>query len=74
MPSHKMRLRRMLHLRGAENLSGPPKTFFLDGDTKKRATKGRCQAKRVWGHAPPENFAEFDLISEAFRAFKISQF
>ena len=48
----------------------PPKSFFLDGDTKERAPKGRCQARGVWGHAPPpENFAEFDLILEAFCAF-----
>ena len=47
----------------------PPKYFFLDGDAKERAPKGRCQARGVWEHAPPENFAEFDLILEAFCAF-----
>ena len=59
-------------------MRGPPKIifrgiflkyFFLDGDAKERAPKGRCQARGVWGHAPPENFAEFDLILEAFCAF-----
>ena len=48
---------------------GPLKYFFLDGDAKERAPTGRCQARGVWGHAPPENFAEFDLILEAFCAF-----
>ena len=48
---------------------GPLKYFFLDGDAKERAPKGRCQARGVWGHAPPENFAEFDLILEPFCAF-----
>ena len=48
---------------------GPLKYFFLDGDAKERAPKGRCQARGVWGHAPPENFAEFDLILVAFCAF-----
>ena len=48
---------------------GPLKYFFLDGDAKERAPKGRCQAMGVWEHAPPENFAEFDLILEAFYAF-----
>ena len=52
------------------HLSGPPKICFLDGDAKERAPKGRCQATGVWGgHAPPENFAEFHLILEAFCAF-----
>ena len=51
------------------HLSGPPKNFFLNGDAKERAPKGRCQATGVWGHAPPENFAEFDLTLEAFCAF-----
>ena len=51
------------------DLSGPPKIFFLDGDAKERAPKGRCQARGVWGHAPTENFAEFDLILEALCAF-----
>ena len=51
------------------HLSGPPKNVFLDGDTKERAPKGRCQAREVWGACPPENFAEFDLILETFRAF-----
>ena len=51
------------------HLSGRPQIFFSDDDTKERAPKGRCQARRVWGHAPPENFAEFDLILEAFCAF-----
>ena len=50
------------------HLSGPPKYFFLDGDTKERAPKGRCQARGVWGHGPSEIFAEFDLILEAFCA------
>ena len=59
------------------HLSGPPKKFFLDGDIKERAPKERCQARGVWEHAPPEKFAEFDLILEAFcafGAFKIPQF
>ena len=51
------------------HLSGPPKIFFLDGDTKERGPKGQCQARGVWGHAPPENFADLDLILEAFCAF-----
>ena len=53
------------------HLLGPPKNFFLDGDAKERASKGRCQARGVWGHAssPPEKFAEFHLILEAFCAF-----
>ena len=48
---------------------GAPKHFFLNGDAKERALKGRCQARGVWGHALPENFAEFHLILEAFCAF-----
>ena len=48
---------------------GAPKIFFLDGNTKERAPKGRCLARGVWGHAPPEKFAKFDLILEAFCAF-----
>ena len=60
------------------HLSGPPKIFFLDGDAKERAPKGRCQATGVWGGMPhPENFAKFHLILEAFcafGAFKIPQF
>ena len=36
---------------------GSPEKFFLDGDAKERAPKGRCQARGVWGHTPPENFA-----------------
>ena len=51
------------------HLSGPPKIIFLDGDAKERASKRRWQARGVWGHAPPENFAEFDLTVEAFCAF-----
>ena len=51
------------------HLSGPPKIFFLDGDAKERAPKGQCQARGIWGHAPPENFAEFDLTLETFCAF-----
>ena len=52
------------------DLSAPPKIFFLDGDTKERAPKGQRQAIRgVWGHASPDNFAEFDLILKAFCAF-----
>ena len=52
------------------HLPGPPKIFFLDGDAKERAPKGRCQARGVWGHArPPENLAEFHLILETFCAF-----
>ena len=51
------------------HLSGPPKNFFLDGDAKERAAKGRCQAWGFRGHALPENFAEFHLILEAFCAF-----
>ena len=51
------------------HLLGPPKNFFLNGDAKERATKGRCQAWGVWGHVLPENFVEFDLILEAFCAF-----
>ena len=49
--------------------AGPPRSFFLDGGTKERAPKGRCQARGIWGQAPPENFAEFDLILEAFCTF-----
>ena len=48
---------------------GPLKYFFLDDDAKERAPKGRCQAWGVWGHAPPKNFAEFDLILKTFCAF-----
>ena len=48
-------------------MRGPPKFFFLDGDTKERAPKGRYQAIGGVGHAPPENFAEFDHILEACR-------
>ena len=51
------------------HLWGPPKIFFLAGDAKERAPKGRCQAWGVWGHAIPENFAEFDLILETFCEF-----
>ena len=51
------------------HFSRPPKIFFLDGDTKERDPKGQFPAKGVWGHASPENFAEFDLILEAFCAF-----
>ena len=51
------------------HLSGPPKKIFYDGDTKERAPKGRCQAIGGCGGMPPENFAEFDLILEAFCAF-----
>ena len=36
---------------------GAPKKFFSDGDAKERAPKGRCQARRVWGHAPPRKFS-----------------
>ena len=56
------------------HLSGPPKIFFLDSDAKERAPKGRCQARGVWGHAPPENFAEFHLILEVFVRFEPSKF
>ena len=48
---------------------GPPKNFFLDGDAKEQAPKGRCQARGVWGHAPQKKFAEFDLVLETFCAF-----
>ena len=40
------------------HLSGPSKIFFLDGDTKERAPKGRYQARGVWGHAPPRKFCK----------------
>ena len=54
---------------------GPPKIFFLDGDAKELVSKWRCQARGVWGHAPPpENFAEFDLILEAFCVFEPLKF
>ena len=51
------------------HFSGPPKIFFLDGDAKERGPKWQCPARGVWGHVPPENFAEFDLILEDFCAF-----
>ena len=53
---------RVLGVHRAETraMRGPLKFFFLDGDSKERAPKGRCQTRRVWGYAPPENFAEFD--------------
>ena len=54
--------------RPRNHLSGPPKNFFLDGDTKERAPKGQCQAGGL-GACPPKNFAEFDFILEAFCAF-----
>ena len=38
------------------HLWGPPKNFFLDGDAKERALKGRCQARGVWGHASSRKF------------------
>ena len=56
------------------DLSGPPKNFFLDGDTKERVPKERCQTRGVWGHAPPKNFVEFDLILEAFVRFEPLKF
>ena len=31
------------------HLSAPPKKFLLDGDTKERAPKGRCQARESVG-------------------------
>ena len=66
------RIRSMAETKQAEtprnHLSGPPKKFFLDGDTEEGAPKGRCQTRGVWGHLPVI-FAEFDLILEAFCAF-----
>ena len=56
------------------HLSGPPKSFFLDGDAKERAPKKRCQVRGVWGQVPPENFAEFALVLEVFVRFEPLKF
>ena len=44
------------------HLSGLPKKFFYDGDTKERAPKGRCQARGVWGHAPQKILRNLTLF------------
>ena len=50
------------------HLSGPPKTIFLDGDTKIEPRGGDAMLGGL-GACPPENFADFDLILETFCAF-----
>ena len=60
------------------HLSGPPKKLFLDGDAKERAPKGRCQARGVCRHAPPQkilrNFTLFWRLFVRFEPLKLLSF
>ena len=46
--------------------TGYQTAFFLDGDTKERASKGRCQARGVWGHAPQKILRNLTLFWRLF--------
>ena len=48
--------------------------FFLDGDAKERAPKGRCQARGVWGHAPQKILRNLTLFWRLFVRFEPSKF
>ena len=52
------------------HLSGSPKNFFLDGDTKEPAPKGRCQARGVWIHAPQKILRNLTLFWGLFVRFE----
>ena len=52
------------------HLSGPPENFFLVGDTKERAPKGRCQTGGVWGHAPRKFLRKSTLFWRLFVRFE----
>ena len=56
------------------HLSGPPKFFFLDRDTKERAPKGQCQAKGVWGHVPQKILRNLTLFWRLFVRFEPLKF
>ena len=44
------------------HVSGPPKIFFLDGDAKEQAPKGRCQARGSGGIPPQKNLRNLTLF------------
>ena len=58
----------------------PPKSFFgapkifLNGDTKERAPKGRCQARGVWGRAPQKILRNLTLFWGLFVRFEPLKF
>ena len=54
--------------------AGPPKIFFLDGDAKERAPKGRCQARGVWEHAPQKILRNLTLFWRLFDPLKFLSF
>ena len=51
-----------------------PLKFFLGGDAKERAPKGRCQPRGVWGHAPQKILRNLTLFWRLFVRFEPLKF
>ena len=56
------------------HLSGPPKFFFLDGDTKERAPKGRCQTGGSGGMLPQNILRNLTIFWRLFVRFEPLKF
>ena len=56
------------------HLSGLPKNFFADGETKELTPKGRCQARGVWGHAPQKILRNLTLVWRLFESLQFLSF
>ena len=54
--------------------AGPPKIFFLDGDAKERAPKGRCQARGYGGMLPQKIMRNLTLFWRLFVRFEPLKF